>query len=60
MLDEPFRGDEADLFAAAMVLFQMRQRSCPFINAKADHTFYAFFCNNKANDYWEEMGPFFN
>jgi hypothetical protein len=41
-MNEPFRGDEQDLFAAAVVLFYMRTGKSPFTDTSSKKYIYAF------------------
>src|SRR5438105_8604140 len=49
---KPYKGDEVDLFAAAIILFIMVAGTPPFNAAKSDEYYYKFIYNNDWNRFW--------
>lgn len=52
--DKAYKGEEVDLFAAAIILFIMVGGTPPFNAAKRDEYYYKFIFNNR----WDKFWPF--
>jgi len=50
---EPYRGEEADLFAAAVILFILVTQHPPFIRAEETDRFYKAIANEKWEKFWD-------
>lgn len=48
-----YRGDEADLFAAAVILFILATQHPPFIRAEPEDRYYKSIVNNRWEQFWE-------
>jgi len=55
-LKKPYKGDQVDLFAAAIILFIMVAGIQPFQNAKSRNFHYKLIANNKPELFWGVHG----
>jgi len=53
-----YRGTDADLFSASIILFIMHTGSPPFAQAKRSDAHYKWFVNNEADKFWNMHARF--
>ena len=53
-----YRGTDADLFSASIILFFMHTGHPPFVEAKKEDVHYKWFVNNEADKFWNMKARF--